>query len=334
MSHRTTFLLWFALLFLAACGSGGAGGTDGAGAAADGSGGGGGGAGAGGGGAGGGGAGGGGAGGAGASLYHVYYRANGATSGNVPVDRFAHPAGESVRVEGNTGFLVKPGFVFANWNTEAAGTGTTYAPGVLFVMGTADVTLHAQWLLSDVDSDLDGFAPIDGDCDDTNPLVNPGAFEILGNGIDDDCNPATSDTLPAAECALSEDFDGVTPLQFAAAIGLCQATTADPALPQKRWGLIRAEFLRADGSLPSPSRLAQMSDFQVAVLKDYGTGWMLPTAGATMAGISTGLMRDRDDPGFVEPNQGTEFGDVGDPPAAYLAAHGGSLPSLGSCGGG
>jgi hypothetical protein len=31
------------------------------------------------------------------------------------------------------------------------------------------------------------------DCDDTNALVNPAAIEIWENGIDDDCNPSTSD---------------------------------------------------------------------------------------------------------------------------------------------
>lgn len=31
----------------------------------------------------------------------------------------------------------------------------------------------------------------DADCDDTNPFVNPSMTEILNNGLDDDCNPAT-----------------------------------------------------------------------------------------------------------------------------------------------
>ncbi len=56
-----------------------------------------------------------------------------------------------------------------------------------------------------VDDDGDGYTkylaaagcPNEGlDCDDYHAGVNPGATEIPGNGVDDDCNPATSDFLP------------------------------------------------------------------------------------------------------------------------------------------
>lgn len=56
-----------------------------------------------------------------------------------------------------------------------------------------------------VDDDGDGYTkystatgcPNEGlDCDDYHADVNPGATEIPGNGLDDDCDPSTSDLLP------------------------------------------------------------------------------------------------------------------------------------------
>ena len=51
-----------------------------------------------------------------------------------------------------------------------------------------------HWSLSVFFPDADG----DGwnsnrDCNDSNDLVNPGMTEIIENGVDDDCNEATSD---------------------------------------------------------------------------------------------------------------------------------------------
>lgn len=41
---------------------------------------------------------------------------------------------------------------------------------------------------STVDGDQDGYAPIEGDCDDTNPDVNPGATEVAGDAVDSNCD--------------------------------------------------------------------------------------------------------------------------------------------------
>jgi prepilin-type N-terminal cleavage/methylation domain-containing protein len=55
------------------------------------------------------------------------------------------------------------------------------------------------------DNDGDGYTVYQGDCDDSDPDVNPGATEIPDNAIDDDCNPATPDSSDDS----SEDEQGV-----------------------------------------------------------------------------------------------------------------------------
>ena len=77
--------------------------------------------------------------------YRVTYDANGATGGTPPVDTINYEQGNIVTVLGNTGNLVRTNFTFAGWNTAADGSGTNYAQGQTFTMGTANVTLYARW---------------------------------------------------------------------------------------------------------------------------------------------------------------------------------------------
>ncbi|MCD6498762.1 MAG: hypothetical protein J7M25_10760 [Deltaproteobacteria bacterium] len=49
------------------------------------------------------------------------------------------------------------------------------------------------------DDDHDGYNEIQGDCDDSNPDVHPGAVEVCGNRMDDDCDGFTDDQQPDAD---------------------------------------------------------------------------------------------------------------------------------------
>jgi uncharacterized protein (TIGR02145 family)/uncharacterized repeat protein (TIGR02543 family) len=77
--------------------------------------------------------------------FTVSYGGNGNTSGTVPADSNKYETAANVTVKENTGLLLKTGSTFAGWNSKADGSGTSYAAGVSFPMGNANVTLYAQW---------------------------------------------------------------------------------------------------------------------------------------------------------------------------------------------
>ena len=94
------------------------------------------------------GSGGGGGGGVGTNpnpTYTVTYNGNGNTGGSVQIDTTKYEQGQTVTVLGNTGNLVKTGYSFSAWNTQANGSGTTYTQSQTFTMGAANVTLYATW---------------------------------------------------------------------------------------------------------------------------------------------------------------------------------------------
>ncbi|GHT22873.1 hypothetical protein AGMMS4957_13650 [Bacteroidia bacterium] len=74
--------------------------------------------------------------------YTVSYNANGG-SGTPPASQIV-ASGVSVYVAGQ-GDLSYAKKIFSGWNTNADGTGTTYAAGASLTL-TADITLYAQWV--------------------------------------------------------------------------------------------------------------------------------------------------------------------------------------------
>lgn len=82
--------------------------------------------------------------------FTVTYDGNGSTGGAAPVDNNPYAPGDTVPVQNNTGSLVRFGYTFAGWNTQANGNGTPYAGGDSFTMPSANATLYAQWTSSGV----------------------------------------------------------------------------------------------------------------------------------------------------------------------------------------
>ncbi|RLB60812.1 MAG: hypothetical protein DRI90_12800, partial [Deltaproteobacteria bacterium] len=154
------------------------------------------------------------------------------------------------------GGLIKCGEVCVNTDTSEEHCGGCDAPCVTgedCVVGVCQICDT-----STTDCDADGWLVGDGDCCDKSgscglepELVNPGAIEVVGNGIDDNCNNLTDlfdteDTIPCDQNLASNSTD---PVHFANALGICRQTTENPSqLQDKTWGLIDAQLVRADGT--------------------------------------------------------------------------------------
>ncbi|WP_337100490.1 S-layer homology domain-containing protein [Paenibacillus sp. YIM B09110] len=82
-----------------------------------------------------------------APTYTLTYNGNGNTGGIVPTDNKSYVQNESITLLGNTGSLEKTDYAFAGWNTAADGSGKEYTANAAFTMGSANVTLYAQWII-------------------------------------------------------------------------------------------------------------------------------------------------------------------------------------------
>jgi len=138
----------------------------------------------------------------------------------------------------------------------------------------------------DEDKDQDGFTTADGDCNDCDPNVNPGALEVVAqpdmNGntpdpADEDCDGQVDNVLAACDMGLA--LDNVNPQDGARAIDLCQFTTAS----ERKWGVLEAKYVRANGTTANPGQ-------QVGLLDKFGTNVNVQ-GGSRMLVISSGRAR-------------------------------------------
>jgi len=186
-------------------------------------------------------------------------------------------------------------------------------------------------LVDDTDLDGDGFGGCTVDCCDVDggscdgaAFVNPGAYEVPGNEVDDDCDGATDEEAPTCDAGLgSSSSEG---LDYARALELCQFTSEDPEDPADRvWGVISATFSRTNGKdLPLPVQRSLRADFGDIIE---------PEAGARMAVLSSGHAADATDtnPGYAPFESGMNLGTEADAPSDWLNSNGGTFPNPAGC---
>ncbi len=147
-----------------------------------------------------------------------------------------------------------------------------------------------------IDNDKDGFNAC-VDCNDNDPNVNPGAFDVPGNNVDDDCNGKIDDVVACDANIASNTKDGS---DFAHAMEMCDPWVVSATFPT----------------------VADDRAHQVA--PDWGA--FKVQAGASMAALSNGIAADEDDTGYVAPQTGTNFGKMGTPypltPAQFACGNG------------
>jgi hypothetical protein len=175
--------------------------------------------------------------------------------------------------------------------------------------GLSDINPDHAPLNPAADNDGDGYLYAD-DCDDTNKLINPGAFDVLGDGTDNDCNGKVDDA-PACDTGLA--LDTTDPMNFAKSLGLCNATTASATGKAKIWGVISATLKTVDGAQdPLP--------VQYGLEAAWGTA-VRPKDGSTIAVLSTGSARTPGQAGYIKPLVldvgSTGTGHENDPPPGW-----------------
>ena len=140
----------------------------------------------------------------------------------------------------------------------------------------------------DEDSDMDGWTFNQGDCNDCDANVNPGAIEVPTDmsdpeamPADENCDGNTDEAFMPCDSGLA--IDNPDPMMAAASMELCQQAN------NGIWGVVNASYVRANGAPASAGPY-------VGLIDTFGPN-VPPRAGSRMLGISSGHARSASHPG-------------------------------------
>ena len=137
-----------------------------------------------------------------------------------------------------------------------------------------------------LDVDGDGYTGAQGDCNDCDASINPGAVDA--NGMDYDC-------------------DGMVDDHSVCDAGLVGMT--DAASMAKAMDFCDARFLKS-ASFGTPANSMGINDVRArSILASFGSNWM-PHKGGNMAFISSGVAVAEGGSGFANPQDGTGLGSL------------------------
>jgi hypothetical protein len=196
-----------------------------------------------------------------------------------------------------------------------------------------------------VDSDKDGWTPAEGDCNDCDPNVNPGAVDILNyvkgpdgqptsipvpdnQQVDEDCSGKARLPSDNTACDTGLGPDALSPYDAARAMGLCnlQIPENPPNKKDRKWGVLEAKFSDIAGPyLNSPIKQSiQPQNLNFGLLPAFGAA-TTPFEGQRFFALSSGQARAPGQAGYLAQFQ-NNF-DKG-----YTSAFPLGFPKNGTCG--
>lgn len=142
-----------------------------------------------------------------------------------------------------------------------------------------------------IDDDGDGWTEAEGDCDDCRRAINPGAFDVAGNGQDEDCSGRADDE--PTSCDEGGAIDDADPRAAVRALGLCRWTDEAAGGRTKTWGVASARYVKPDGT--DASTVDARSH---GILSSFGVN--TPLDGKSLLALSTGTARTPSMEGYAD----------------------------------